>query len=187
LSIGQARAQQSSDNADARWAEVFASSKAIEARYEVPTSYGGQPDSAFDYGMFLSEDRDIVGTAGLLMGSTLNFGWTPLEIRFGPRAYVGLLSERNTDVVALSIGLQARYEIVRSHNLAIAAHAFFAPDILTFGSADQISDVMVRGEIGVTDRLVAFGGYRWFHMALTDQPSRDLQNQIFAGVRWKVH
>ena len=187
LSFGQARAQQSSSASDARWAEVFASSKAIEARYEVPTTYSSQPNSAFDYGMFLSEDRDIVATAGLLMGSTLNFGWKPLEIRFGPRAYAALLSERNTDAVALSIGVQVRYELIPSHSIAITGHAYYAPDILTFGSADQVSDLMARGEIAVTDKLIAFGGYRWFRMALADQPNRDLQNQIFAGVRWKVH
>ena len=187
FSIGAAEAQQRSGDANARWGEVFASSKAIEARYEAPTSFSGQPNSAFDYGLFLSEDRDFVATVGLLMGSTLNFGWKPLQVRFGPRAYAALLSERDTDAFAMSIGIQARYEIAPSHGVAIAGHAFYAPDILTFGSANRVTDLMARGEIAVAERLIVFGGYRWFSMDLTDQPNRDLQNQVFAGVRWQLH
>jgi hypothetical protein len=178
--------QDRTGDSDSRWAELQASSRAIEAHYQTPTSFGGMPNSALDYGLFLSEDRDIVATAGLLMDSTLNFGWRPLQVRFGPKAYAALLSERNTDTFALSIGVQARYELVPSRKIAIAGHAYYAPDILTFGSADRVTDLMARGELGLADQLIVFGGWRWFRMDLTDQPNRDLQNQLFAGVRWRL-
>ena len=158
----------------------------MEGRYRVPTSFGGQPHSEFSYAVFLSENRDFVGSAGLLMGTELNFGWEPLQIKFGPQAYAAMLNEENNDVFLLAVGVEARYELVPSRAIAIRAHGYYAPDILTFGAADEMTDVMVRGEMELTDRLIIFAGYRWFRLELNNTEQRDLQNQLFGGVRWQV-
>ena len=186
LSGGLLLAQEPASKADARWAEIAVSDDTLEARYQVPTSFGGQPHSEFSYAVFLSENRDFVGSAGLLMGTELNFGWEPLQIEFGPQAYAALLKEENNDVFAISVGVEARYELVPSRSIAIRAHGYYAPDILTFGSADKMTDVMVRGEMELTDRVIIFGGYRWFRLDLNNAEQRNLQNQLFGGVRWQV-
>jgi hypothetical protein len=174
-------AQQSPVN---RSAELAVSDQTLELRYRAPTTIGGQPNSEVAYAAFLSEDRDVVASAELLFGT--DFHWGPLQIQLGPRAYAALLSEENNDVFALAIGAQVRYDLVQSRKLAVVGSAFWSPDILTFGSADNLTDFSVRAEMGVADRLIGFVGYRWFTLDLLMTEDRDLQNEIFAGVNWRL-
>src|SRR5690606_8286401 len=100
--------------------------------------------------------------------------------------YAALLSDENNDVFALALGVTARLDLVRSRGLAIVGSAFVSPDVLTFGSADNLTDFMARAEIELTDRLIGFAGYRWFELDLLMRQELRLQNELFAGVRWEL-
>jgi hypothetical protein len=179
---GTLHAQQR-DSADEKSVELSLSDEALQARYDTPADTGGEGSRMF-YALFLSEDRDVVGSAGLLLGS--KFSFKGLDIKFGPQAYAALLDEENEDVFALAIGLEARLDLERKSGLAIVGSAYYSPDILTFGSADNLRDFMARAEIGLSDRLIGFAGYRWFELDLLMGEKTDLQNEIFAGVRWTL-
>ena len=45
---------------------------------------------------------------------------------------------------------------------------------------------MVRAEIELNERLLGFAGYRWFELDLLDRQQQNLQNEFFAGVRWRL-
>jgi hypothetical protein len=134
-------------------------------------------------GFFLSESRDIVLSGDVLFPAQLDLD--RLQILFGPRAYAALLEDENTDVFAVSLGAELRYELDRNSGLALAGQAFYAPDILTFGSANNLTDLSARLEIRLQPRLTVFGGMRWFEFDLTEGGQRTLQEELFAGVGWK--
>jgi hypothetical protein len=167
-------------------AEVQMSNDTLQMRYldngeHVNAAGNGQASAAF----FLSEERDIVLSGDLLFPARLDFA-PPLGIRFGPRGYAALLEDENNDVMALSVGLEARWELHRNSGLAIAGHAFYAPDIMTFGSADNLTDLGARLEIRAAPRLTVFGGMRWFEFDLTDgSGERTLQEEVFVGAGWR--
>jgi hypothetical protein len=163
--------------------ELALSDQTVQLRYDSPTDTGGEGSRMF-YSVFLSEERDVVGSAGLLVNSDLSFG--PVDVRFGPQAYAGLLKDQNQDVFALALGLEARLNLIRDRALAIVGSAYYSPDVLTFGSADNLTDFTARGEIRINDRLVALAGYRWFELDLLMRQDRSLQNEVFAGVRWQL-
>jgi hypothetical protein len=133
--------------------------------------------------LFLSESRDIVLSGDVLFPAQLD--WDRLQILFGPRAYAALLEDENTDVFAVSLGAELRYELDRNSGLALAGQAFYAPDILTFGSANNLTDLSARLEIRLQPRLTVFGGMRWFEFDLTEGGKRTLQEELFAGVGWR--
>lgn len=168
---------------DQRSLELALSEETLQLRYDTTTDLGG-PDSRMFYTLFLSEDRDLVGSAALLLDSDLKLG--PVEFRFGPQAYAALLDEENEDVFAVAIGAELRYDIVESRGFAVVGSAFYSPDILTFGTADNLTDFMARAEIRLNDKLLGFAGYRWFELDLVDEQERKLQNELFAGVRWQL-
>ena len=180
---GEAHAQRARTN-DSASVELSLSNEAGEARYRTPTTIGGQPDSELQYAVFLSEDRDIVGSAALFLGTDLRFGG--LQLRLGPQAYAALLDEENEDVFALAIGASVRFDVIPSRRIAVVGAANWSPDILTFGSADNLTDMMARAEIGLSDRVIAFGGYRWFRLDLTMRDRNTLQNELFAGINWQL-
>ncbi len=160
------------------------SDETAQLRYIDPEEILGRDNSEISYTLFLSEDRDVVGSAAAMMDTNLSVG--QFNIRVGPQAYVGLLSEENNDVFALSFGVDARLNLARNQGIAIAGSAFWSPDVLTFGSADNLTDFMARVEAQLTNRLLGFAGYRWFELDLLDRQERKLQNEIFAGVRWQL-
>src|SRR5688572_1685252 len=128
-----AHAQQEASSRQAT-AELQLSNDTLQLRYvgsgkEVAAG-GGKLTGAF----FLSEQRDIVLSAGMLFPADLNID--RLTISFGPQLYAALLEEENQDVMAVSIGAEARYLLIESMGLVVAGQAYYAPDILTFGSAD---------------------------------------------------
>ena len=82
--------------------------------------------------------------------------------------------------------LQMRYLLNRRLGLALSGQAFYGPDILTFGSADSLTDLSARVEMNVAPRLMAFGGMRWFEFDLTEGGgTRTLQEEVFVGVGYR--
>ena len=135
--------------------------------------------------VFLSESRDIVFFGDLLFPADI--GAEQLQLVFGPRMYAALLEDENNDVLSLSLGGEARFEL--TSKLAVAAQAFYAPDILTFGTADSLTDLSARLEYELQPRLNVFAGMRWFEFELIEEidgsDERTLQEEIFAGMAWR--
>jgi hypothetical protein len=181
---GMLHAQQERVATPERALELALSKETGEIRYRDRTDIGGQQNGEVAYALFLSEERDVVASAGLLMGTDLDFG--SLELKVGPQAYAALLDEENSDVFALSVGAMLRLNISRSRGLAVTGTAFYSPDILTFGSADNLKDFMARAEIRLSQRVIGFAGYRWFELDLLDRQERKLQNELFVGVSYEL-
>lgn len=141
-------------------------------------------DSQVSASLFLSEERDIVLSGDILFPAQL--GYDRLQIQFGPRFYAALLEDENSDVMAASLGAEVRFEIDRTSGLAISGQAYYAPDILTFGSANNLTDLSARAEIRLQPRLTVFAGMRWFEFELTEgNGDRTLQEEVFAGAGWR--
>jgi hypothetical protein len=166
-----------------RAAELAVSNQAIQLRYLDDAEVIGRADNDVMYGFLLSEDRDVVGSAALFIDTDIQL-MPRLSIQVGPQVYAALLSnDENDDVLAMSFGLRARYELHRSRGIAIVGHAFYSPDVLTFGSGDNLKDLEARAEMRVTQGIIGFAGYRWFDINLVGLDERDVQNQFFAGIR----
>ena len=173
---------------DTQRGEVALSNDTLQLRYvgrDGQVGEGGQINGAF----FLSEQRDIVLSGGVLFPAALPDGLDVggrLTLRFGPQVYAALLQDENNDVLAASVGAEARFVLNRRMGLAIAGHAYYAPDILTFGSADNLTDLGARAELQVAPELIAFGGMRWFRFDLTEGGGHTtLQDELFFGVGYR--
>lgn len=183
LFIASAAAQQSDVQTESS-AELALSNDTLQLKYIGSGQLLGVERSQFSGAFFLSEERDIVLSAGLLFPADLDLG--RLSILFGPQVYAALLEEENNDVMTVSVGAEARFVLNRGIGLAIAGHAFYAPDILTFGSADNLTDLMARLELRVAPRLITFGGMRWFEFDLTEGGGeRTLQEELFVGFGYR--
>jgi hypothetical protein len=168
---------------DGQRGELALSNDTLQLRYlgnEGGVGGTGQLTGAF----FLSEERDIVLSAGALFPANVDLG--RLTLRFGPQVYAALLDEENNDVLAMSVGAEARFVINRRMGLAVSGQAFYAPDILTFGSADSLTDLSARAEIQLGPQMLAFGGMRWFEFDLVEGGGeRTLQEEVFVGIGYQ--
>jgi len=183
LFAGGAIAQETRTARDPR-AELALSNDTMQLRYIGSGELVGVERSRLAGTFFLSEERDIVLSTALLFPADLDLG--RLSILFGPQVYAALLEEENNDVMTVSVGAETRFELVRRLGLAVSGQAFYAPDILTFGSADTLTDLSARVELRVAPRLIAFGGMRWFEFDLTEGGGeRTLQKELFVGFGYR--
>jgi YfaZ precursor len=110
-----------------------------------------------------------------------------LTLLVGPQAYLARLSaERKTDVSAIALGVNGRYEIISSWGLAAIGSGFYSPGVLTFGSARNLYDFVAGAEVRLAPQLHVLAGYRWFKFTLIDQPDDKVANEVFAGVRYQI-
>lgn len=183
------QAQEDRKEDDLPRAELALSNDTLQAEYFFPGGRFAGGNSQAMGSFFLSEERDIVLSGSLLFPADLDLG--PLAVLFGPRAYAALLEDENRDVMSLAAGAQLRFVIHRRLGFAVSGHAFYAPDVLTFGAADSLTDLMARAELRLADQLTGFAGMRWFEFDLIegDLISRDdeqtLQEEVFVGVGWR--
>ena len=165
--------------------EVAVSEDSLQLRYERPRKQPGSSVEAgqLGFGLFLNEERDIVASTNYYVEAT-RLRMNRLNILVGPVAYAALLSEENTDVFALGLGAEARYRLLRNPEVTIVGRAIYAPDILTFGAADNVWDVIGRAEVPITDRVTGFGGFRLFEIDLVEGKT-ELEETIHLGLRYR--
>lgn len=164
--------------------EVQVSGDTLQLKYLSSGKMVGADKSRFSGAIFLSEDRDTVLTAGLVFPIDYDLGRFSLLI--GPQAYAALLNEENNDIVAISLGAEARFVFDKKTDFAVSGFAYYAPDILTFGSADKLKDFSAQAEIGLSKRLKGFAGFRWFKLDLTEgKGTKTLQDQLFIGLGYR--
>jgi hypothetical protein len=176
--------QEASDDEFAATGELALSNDTLQVRYLGRGPSMGDQRSTLMGTFFLSEERDIVLSAALLFPAKL--GIERLSIVIGPQVYAALLEEENNDVMAVSLGTEVRFVLLRDLGLSISGQAFYSPDILTFGSADNLTDLSARLELAVAPRLTAFGGMRWFEFDLTEGGGeRTLQEEVFVGFGYR--
>ncbi|HLU05170.1 MAG TPA: hypothetical protein VKZ91_01330 [Woeseiaceae bacterium] len=167
------------------YGEIAVSDESVQLRYIRPRY---QPADNIEvgqlgFGLFLSEERDIVASANFYVEAT-RLRINRLSFMVGPVAYAALLGDENEDVFALALGAEARFRLLRNPRVDIVGQAVYAPDILTFGSADNVWDIVGRAEIPITDRVTGFGGFRLFEIDLL-QGTKELEETIHLGLRYR--
>ena len=182
LFIGVPAAAQQIEETDGEAAELALSNDTLELRYLAKMDSGDQ--GRLVGGVFLGEERDLVLDAGMMFGVDLD---RRFNLAFGPQLYAALLRDENQDVMALSLGGELRFYFDPQRRFAISGRAFYAPDILSFGSADNLTDLSARAEMQVSERVMAFAGMRWFEFDLIDGGGeRTLQEEVFVGMRYRL-
>ena len=165
-------------------AEIALSNDTLEVRYlSSGGAVGMDRSSRLSGGFFLSEDRDIVLDAGVVFPA-IDTG--RLTIAVGPQIYAALLDEENNDVFSVTVGAQVRFLLQPEWGLAIAGKAYFGPDILTFGTADTLTDLSARVEMEFSPRVLGFAGMRWFEFDLIDGGGEQtLMEEVFLGAAYR--
>lgn len=189
FACGALHAQEPRAPNNATEVEATGGNSVLQLRYLAPSPWEvtGRGRSDLDYGFLLSEGRDIIASTALMFHT--NFNVIPgLSINVGPQGYLALLNGASkTDVFAVAFGAAARYDIIQEWGIAAFGAAFYSPGILTFGSARNLYDFSVGGEVQFTPRLVGLAGYRWLKFTTVNEPNIRVQNELFVGLQWRLH
>lgn len=167
------------------YGEISLSEESIQLQYVRPRAQPADniESGELGFGVFLNEQRDIVASSNYFVEAN-RLRINRMTILVGPVAYAALLSEENLDVFAMALGAEARYRLMNNPQVTIVGRATYAPDILTFGSADNVMDLVARAELPITNRVTGFGGFRLFEVELL-QGKTELEESIHLGLRYR--
>lgn len=188
LAAQQLHAQEPRPAGTGDYLDATVGNSVLQLRYLTPSPVNPTGTASdLDYGLLLSEGRDIIGSAALMFHTDLNV-IPRFTFEVGPQAYAALLdAQQKTDVFAVAFGGNARYELIRRLGVAVFGGAFYSPGVLTFGDAHNLYDFSAGGEVRFTPWLVGEAGYRWLKFTLVNEPDERVQNEVFAGLRWQMH
>jgi hypothetical protein len=188
---GALRAQEPRSTNTTTAVEAMGGNSVVQLRYLSPSPWAmtGRGRSDLDFGFLLSENRDIILSTALMFHTNLDL--VPgLTIDVGPQGYLALLAAiRKTDVFAVALGADARYVLPflsPRWGISVFGSAFYSPGVLTFGSAHNLYDFTAGAEVQFTPRLAGLAGYRWLKFTTVGEPDVRVQNEVFAGLRWRL-
>ncbi len=164
--------------------EVALTEETLQGWYIMDSARVGVEGGDLSLGLLLSDERDIVAQGGLMVPAlATDIGTGPISVRFGARAYGALLAEPDDDVFGLAPGVEARFALPVGIPMTAVGSIFYAPDIVTFGEADDIVDLNARLEIHFVEQITAFGGFRLLTFD-RDFGEDDVVENIQLGVRF---
>jgi hypothetical protein len=165
-----------------RFIEVYVADGAIQAQYGQELRVEGFGTTEARGGFFYNETRDLIGVVDglLLIGDQADVRL--IEVNVGTRLYAAFLNAENEDTFAVGFGGEAQWFFTRDQRSSLKLTAFYAPDIVTFGIANNVQDVGLRLETRIFEATDIFVGYRSLEIKTT-LGTRDVDDNVHIGFR----
>lgn len=176
-----AHAQAPQDQRNRHWLEAYVSEDALQAEYARELELDEIGRTEISGGVFFNEARDLIAIAGALSEVGTPADAQRWRLRVGPRMYGAFLNGEDQDIFGIGLGGEARYQFGADRSSALVLEAYYAPDILTFGIADNVSDVSARFETLLRPGTTIFVGYRMFEIDLPID--REVDDNLHIGFR----
>jgi hypothetical protein len=183
MTAGPALAQQDGDRVRTldHAVELYISDDALQARYVRTLDLGELGPTEVRGGFFYNEDRDLIVSGDLLTSVGDEIDARRFEVRVGARVYGAFLALEDQDVFGVGLGGEAEYFFNRSRTTSVQLSAFYSPDIVTFGTADNIKDASLRLITRLRDGTDVFVGFRVFEIDL--DVDREVDDNMHIGFR----
>jgi hypothetical protein len=165
-----------------RYIEAYVSDDSLQAQYVQelrienfgPVEVGG--------GFFYNETRDLIAVVDGLLYIGDQADRRQIEVNVGTRLYGAFLNEENEDTFAVGFGGEAEFFFTRDQRSSLQLTAFYAPDILTFGIANNVQDVSLRLQTRIREATQIFVGYRALEIETT-LGDREVDDNAHIGFR----
>jgi hypothetical protein len=161
--------------------ELYVSDDAFQGLYVRTLDLGEIGVTEVRGGFFYNEDRDLIGVADLLAAVGDDVNVRSLEVRVGTRLYGAFLAPEDEDVFGVGLGGEALYYFNRARTTSVALGLFYSPDIMTFGSADNVKDASLRLMTRLRNGTDVFVGFRSFEIDLP--VDREVDDNMHVGFR----
>ncbi|MFK8053719.1 MAG: YfaZ family outer membrane protein [Woeseiaceae bacterium] len=131
------------------------------------------------------QDRGDVVHLGLHLTGEASSGPNPAMGGVGGRLIAIDASAVDLDGSALAIGGFVRYVLPRYNRVNLYGHAYFAPDVLGFGDADQYKEVEARVGYNILRNADAYIGMRYISAGFDDDLGIDatIDTGFMAGIQ----
>lgn len=162
--------------------ELYISDDALQAQYVRTLDLGDVGPTEVRGGFFYNEDRDLIGTGDLLILVGDEVDVQSLEVRVGTRVYGAFLAPEDQDVFSIALGGEAQYFFNDRRTASVTLGLFYAPDIATFGVADNVKDATLRFMTRLRGGTDVFVGFRMLEIDMSPE-DREVDDNMHVGFR----
>jgi hypothetical protein len=162
--------------------EGYVSDIALQVQYVRDFSVQGLGPVEGRVGAFYNEQRDLIGVGDLLAYLGDQADRRLIDVSVGTRVYAAFLNQENEDTLGVGFGGEAEWFFSRDRRTSLKASAFYTPDILTFGIADNVTDWGVRLMTRIRENTDIFVGYRSLEFD-TRVGNREVDDHLHVGFR----
>jgi len=167
--------------------EAYVSGKTIDLQYYRELRIEDVGVVQASAGMLYNESRDLVGIFDALVYLGDQARQREIEVSVGTRVFAAFLNQENEDTLGVGFGGQAEWFFNQKRRSSLRLTAFYAPDILTFGIANNIRDygLDLQTKVG-THPTFAFVGFRHLEVDTVKEAvsgNRNLDNEVHIGFR----
>lgn len=146
-----------------------------------PTDQWGMRDGEAGVGLLFNEDDDLLGTLRLLSTNRVS---PSLRFGVGVQGYLGDLDEVNETASAIAVGGNVGFSLAAQVPITLVLEGFIAPNILSFGDIERVTEYGARIEGEVSERAAVFVGYRKIEMDLdAGRGDYEVEDGLNLGVR----
>jgi hypothetical protein len=166
--------------------EAYVSGKTIDVQYGRELrieDFGVVQASA---GILYSEQRDLVGVFDALWYIGDQARQREIEVSVGTRVFAAFLNQENEDTLGVGFGGEAEWFFNQKRRSSLRLSAFYAPDILTFGIANNIKDYALDLQTRIGNSTFAFVGFRHLEVDTVSEAvsgNRNLDDEVHIGFR----
>ncbi len=177
-------AERVDDRVDAvdRYIEAYVSDDSLQAQYVQELRIEGFGPVEARGGFFYNETRDLIAVVDGLLDIGDQADRRRIEVKVGTRLYGAFLNAENEDTFAVGFGGEAALFFTSSQRSSIQLTAFYAPDILTFGIANNIQDASLRLQTRIRQATDIYVGYRSLEIQTT-LGDREVDDNVHIGFR----
>ena len=162
--------------------EFYISDDAMQAQYVRMLDLGDLGPTQVRGGFFYNEDRDLIATGDLLASVGDEVGVRDLEVRVGTRVYGAFLAPEDQDTFGVALGGEAQYFLNSARTTSVTLGLFYAPDIATFGTADNVKDASLRIMARLRNGTDIFAGFRMLEIDMEPE-DREVDDNLHVGFR----
>jgi len=133
--------------------------------------------------MFNEEDNYLLNLGMMLRNDNLD---SPLILSLGGRSYFASANRADTNqefkIVALALGIEVLFVPDNMGGLGLGLHYYYAPDILSGGDAETVSEFAVKLDYQLTPQSNVFAGYQIINADLkNDEGDIDIEEGFMLG------
>jgi len=168
--------------------EAYVSGKTIDVQYRRELRIEDVGPVQASAGILYNEQRDLVGVFDALVYLGDQARQREIEVSVGSRVFAAFLNQENEDTLGVGFGGEAEWFFNQKRRSSLRLSAFYAPDILTFGIANNIRDYALdlTTRMGSSRPTFAFVGFRHLEVDTVKEAvsgNRNLDNEIHIGFR----
>jgi hypothetical protein len=162
--------------------EAYVSDEALQVQYIRELQIEGLGPIEARGGVFYNEQRDLIAMADALAYIGDQADVRQIEVNVGARMYAAFLNTENEDTFSVGLGGEAQWFFSQDRRTSLKLALFYAPDILSFGIANDIEDISLRLQTRIREGTDIFVGYRSLEIS-TVAGDREVDDHVHIGFR----